>query len=46
MITGFVNAHREAVLRLALLDANGNQHPSDVVVDTLAQLLEEDAKSQ
>ena len=34
MITGSVNARREAVLPLALLDANSNQHPSDVVVDT------------
>jgi len=34
MITGTVNAHREAVLRLAVFDAGSNQVPSDSVVDT------------
>ena len=34
MITGTVNAHREAILRLAVLDASSNQFPSDAVVDT------------
>ncbi len=34
MISGSVNARREAVLNVALLDANSNEHPSDAVVDT------------
>lgn len=34
MITGTVNAHREAILRLAVFDAGSNQFPSDAVVDT------------
>ncbi len=34
MITGTVNAHREAILRLAVFDASNNQFPSDAVVDT------------
>lgn len=34
MITGNVNANREAILRLAVLDANGQEHERDAVVDT------------
>jgi clan AA aspartic protease len=34
MITGTVNCRREAVLRLAVLDANSNGRSSDAVVDT------------
>lgn len=34
MIRGTVNADREAVVRLILIDANGHQHPTDVIVDT------------
>jgi clan AA aspartic protease len=34
MITGTVNVHREAILRLAVFDASSNPFPSDAVVDT------------
>ena len=34
MITGTVNAHREAVLRLAVRNANGNERQCEAVVDT------------
>lgn len=34
MITGIVTAEREAVLRLTLHDANGQEHQYDSVVDT------------
>jgi clan AA aspartic protease len=34
MITGVVSAQREAVLRVVLLDANGNAHSLNATVDT------------
>ena len=34
MMTGTVNAHREAILRLTVRDANGQEHERDAVVDT------------
>jgi clan AA aspartic protease len=34
MITGIVTARREAILRLTLLDASGQEHAYDSVVDT------------
>ena len=34
MMTGIVTAQREAVLRLTLYDANGQEHTHDAVVDT------------
>ena len=34
MISGVVNAHREAVLGLSVLDGNSNGHPVQFVVDT------------
>lgn len=34
MITGTVNANREAILRLMIRDANGQEHERDAVVDT------------
>jgi len=34
MITGIVNSNREAVLRLGVRDANGQEHERDSVVDT------------
>ncbi len=34
MITGTVNAHREAVLRLRVRDADGQEHERNAVVDT------------
>lgn len=34
MITGTVNANREAILRLTVRDANGQEHERDAVVDT------------
>ncbi len=34
MITGTVNARREAILRHAVIDAGNNQSSSDAVVDT------------
>jgi predicted aspartyl protease len=34
MITGIVNANREAILRLIVRDANGQEHERDAVVDT------------
>ena len=34
MITGSVNAHREAIIRLSILDANGQPYEFDAIVDT------------
>ena len=34
MITGTVNANREAILRLAVRNTNGQEHERDAVVDT------------
>ncbi len=34
MITGTVNAHREAIIHIAVLDASGQPHEFDAVVDT------------
>lgn len=34
MITGIVNADREAILRLIVRDSNGQEHERDAVVDT------------
>jgi len=34
MITGTVNAHREAIIRLSVLDASGQPYEIDTVVDT------------
>jgi clan AA aspartic protease len=34
MITGIVNSNREAILRLMLRDANGQEHERNAVVDT------------
>ena len=34
MIAGTVNADRESVIRLAILDANGQVHKRDALVDT------------
>ena len=34
MMTGTVNSHREAVLRLTIRDANGRDQQRDTVVDT------------
>jgi predicted aspartyl protease len=34
MMTGTVNAHREAILRLTICDASGQEHERDGVVDT------------
>ena len=34
MMTGTVNADREAILRLTLHDANGQEHERDAIVDT------------
>lgn len=34
MISGTVNANREAILRLTIHDANGQEHERDAVVDT------------
>lgn len=34
MITGTVNANREAILRLTIRDASGQDHERDAVVDT------------
>ena len=34
MITGMVNAHREALIPLSVQDANGQEHAIDAVIDT------------
>ena len=34
MITGMVNAHREATSPLSVPDANGQRHAIDAVIDT------------
>ena len=34
MITGMVNAHREAIIGLIVQDANGQGHDIDTVIDT------------